>query len=95
MAGFDDIPIPLYSSPPLTSVRVPINAVAAHAIERLGQWLSSDRRRRRSCEILETLLVVRRSCVAARADEWWHDGRGDAPRGLGAAAFSHFRRFAS
>lgn len=35
VVGFDDIPSAAYASPPLTSVRVPIRALGAAAIERL------------------------------------------------------------
>ena len=62
VAGFDDIPIAQYTSPPLTSVRVPIIELGERATERLVQSLSSDRRRRRRCEVLPTTLVVRQSC---------------------------------
>jgi LacI family transcriptional regulator len=69
VTGFDDIPIAQYTSPPLTSVRVPIIELGEHATERLVESLSSDRRRRRGCEILETTLVVRQSCGASRRND--------------------------
>jgi LacI family transcriptional regulator len=69
VTGFDDIPIAQYTSPPLTSVRVPIIELGEHATERLVESLSSDRRRRRRCEILETTLVVRQSCGASRRND--------------------------
>lgn len=62
VTGFDDIPIAQYTSPPLTSVHVPINDLGERATERLVQELSDGRRRRRTCEILPTTLVVRQSC---------------------------------
>jgi LacI family transcriptional regulator len=62
VTGFDDIPIAQYTSPPLTSVHVPILDLGERATERLVESLSSDRRRRRSCEVLPTALVVRQSC---------------------------------
>ena len=62
VTGFDDIPIAQYTSPPLTSVHVPIIDLGERATELLVQTLSSDRRRRRSCEILPTALIVRQSC---------------------------------
>ena len=64
VVGFDDIPIAQYTSPPLTSVRVPIIELGERATERLVEGLSSDRRRRRGCETLATTLVVRQSCGA-------------------------------
>jgi LacI family transcriptional regulator len=62
VTGFDDIPIAQYTSPPLTSVHVPILDLGERATERLVESLSTDRRRRRSCETLATTLVVRQSC---------------------------------
>ena len=67
VVGFDDIPIARYTSPPLTSVRVPIIELGERATERLVQALASDRRRKRSCETLETALVVRQSCGGSAA----------------------------
>jgi LacI family transcriptional regulator len=62
VSGFDDIPIAQYTSPPLTSVRVPIIELAERATTRLIAALASDRTRRRHCETLQTELVVRQSC---------------------------------
>jgi LacI family transcriptional regulator len=62
VVGFDDIPIAQYTSPPLTSVRVPIIELGERATERLVSNLSSTGRRRRGCEVLGTELVVRQSC---------------------------------
>src|SRR5205085_1708569 len=62
VVGFDDIPIAQYTSPPLTSIRVPIIELGKRATERLVQCLSVDRRRRREFETLPTTLVVRQSC---------------------------------
>jgi LacI family transcriptional regulator len=64
VTGFDDIPIAQYTSPPLTSVRVPIIELGERATERLVQGLSKARRGRRTCETLQTELVVRQSCGA-------------------------------
>jgi len=65
VTGFDDIPIAQYTSPPLTSVHVPILDLGERATERLVESLSTTRRRRRSCETLATTLVVRQSCGSA------------------------------
>jgi LacI family transcriptional regulator len=69
ITGFDDIPIAQYTSPPLTSVRVPIIELGERATERLVQQLAGDRRRAGS-EILATTLVVRQSCggITSAAD---------------------------
>ena len=81
VVGFDDIPIAQYTSPPLTSVRVPIIELGERATERLIEGLASDRGRRRGCETLATTLVVRQSCGAPSAA---HDGftRGRSSRAL-------------
>lgn len=64
VAGFDDIPIARYLSPALTSVHVPIAELGARAVERLFVALAGGTVRRRGPEVLETQLVVRRSCGA-------------------------------
>lgn len=62
VTGFDDIPIAQYTSPPLTSVHVPILELGERATERLVDRLAGQRRRRRGLETLTTTLVVRQSC---------------------------------
>jgi LacI family transcriptional regulator len=72
VAGFDDIPIARFMSPPLTSVGVPIAALGALALERL---LEAVRQRGQSHaaagpphhEELPPTLVVRGSCGARSA----------------------------
>jgi LacI family transcriptional regulator, galactose operon repressor len=76
VAGFDDIPIAQYTSPPLTSVRVPIIELGARATERLVGQLASERRKKRQCETLATALVVRQSCGGAPAHDGGNRGRG-------------------
>ena len=65
LAGFDDIPIARYTSPPLTTVRVSIAELGARAMSRLvklmGNQVTDDDWRR---ETLSTELVVRASCGA-------------------------------
>ena len=63
VVGFDDIPIARYTSPPLTSVHVPIIQLGEQATERLVHALTTERRASR-CQTLPTTLVVRRSCGA-------------------------------
>ena len=74
VTGFDDIPIAQYTSPPLTSVRVPIIELGERATERLVATLASDRRRRRTCQTLETSLVVRQSCGGSSAQYGFQRG---------------------
>ncbi|MEP6802802.1 MAG: LacI family DNA-binding transcriptional regulator [Acidobacteriota bacterium] len=62
IAGFDDIPIARYVTPPLTSVRVPIAELGARAAELLIAGLEAGPGRRRTRETLSTRLVVRSSC---------------------------------
>ena len=68
MAGFDDIPIARYVSPPLSSVHVPIRGLGVRAVERLLLAMADVTEKAR--EVLPTRLVVRESCgggiVAAR-----------------------------
>jgi LacI family transcriptional regulator len=62
IAGFDDIPIARYITPPLTSVRVPIAELGERATRLLLEAVAdgSDRKRRRG--ELKTELIVRNSC---------------------------------
>ncbi len=79
VAGFDDVPIARYLSPPLTTVHVPIAELGARALEALlravrgrGAGESSEAsgasgaREARSTrrELVPTRLVIRRSCGA-------------------------------
>jgi LacI family transcriptional regulator len=60
VAGFDDIPIARYVSPPLSSVHVPIRRLGVRAVERLLLAMSDATEKAR--EVLPTRLVVRESC---------------------------------
>ncbi|MEO8430002.1 MAG: LacI family DNA-binding transcriptional regulator [Acidobacteriota bacterium] len=62
IAGFDDIPIARYITPPLTSVRVPISDLGARATERLVEAIAAGSDRALFHETLPTTLVVRASC---------------------------------
>jgi LacI family transcriptional regulator len=64
LAGFDDIPIARYLSPPLTTVRVGIFELGATALERLLPALAGERPDG-AVEVLPATLVVRGSCGAA------------------------------
>jgi LacI family transcriptional regulator len=67
VAGFDDIPIARYVSPPLTTVRVSIPSLGARATERLFEVLRHGGGQQRVQELLSTELVVRGSCAAVAA----------------------------
>jgi len=62
LAGFDDIPIARFITPPLTTVRVPIATLGSRATARLLQALEGAGGRSRPEETLATTLVVRSSC---------------------------------
>jgi LacI family transcriptional regulator len=66
VVGFDDIPVARFLNPPLTSVRVGIAALGAHAIQLLLEALATRTTRSSSPrrEVLPTQLVVRGSCGA-------------------------------
>ena len=62
VGGFDDIPMARYTSPPLTSVRVPMGELGAQAVRRLVRTLEKGVRQVARRETLPTTLVVRASC---------------------------------
>ena len=62
LAGFDDIPIARYLSPPLSSVHVPIAELGMRAMERLLHAVDNKNEHERSQETVPTTLVVRGSC---------------------------------
>ena len=67
LAGFDDIPIARYISPPLTSVRVAISALGERAMGRMHAALANPDGFDRTRETIPTALVVRASCGAELA----------------------------
>lgn len=62
VAGFDDIPICRYLTPPLSSVHVSISELGARAIEHLVRAVEAGSRHPRARETLPTRLVIRDSC---------------------------------
>jgi LacI family transcriptional regulator len=64
LAGFDDIPIARFITPPLTTVRFPIAELGRLATARLLHALNGSDERRQREEILPTTLIVRSSCGA-------------------------------
>lgn len=68
LAGFDDIPIARYLTPPLSSVHVPIAELGTHAMERLLHAVESKNEHERRQETLATTLMVRGSCGGAAKD---------------------------
>jgi LacI family transcriptional regulator len=63
IAGFDDIPISRYVTPPLTTVKVPITELGRRAF---ALAISDEEQRH---EILPTTLVIRESCGATTQRE--------------------------
>ncbi|HXB24385.1 MAG TPA: LacI family DNA-binding transcriptional regulator [Gemmatimonadaceae bacterium] len=62
VAGFDDIPMARYMSPPLTSVHVEISELGARAMGVLLAAVLEKNRHERQQLVLPTTLVVRQSC---------------------------------
>jgi LacI family transcriptional regulator len=62
VAGFDDVPIARYLTPPLTTVRVAISEFGARAVDVLVAALAAGGERRPGHVVLPTSLVVRGSC---------------------------------
>ncbi|MFO1217219.1 MAG: LacI family DNA-binding transcriptional regulator [Burkholderiaceae bacterium] len=64
LGGFDDIPIARYVTPALTTIRVPIAALGAAALDALNAAIEADAPRRGSPVVMPVELVLRRSCGA-------------------------------
>ena len=62
LAGYDDIPMARFVSPPLTTVRVRIAELGAMALERLVMGIEHPERMSASPQTLRSELVVRSSC---------------------------------
>ena len=65
VAGFDDVPIARYVSPPLTSVRVSISEMGARAVSILLHAVDNKNQHVKQQETLPTTLVIRASCGGA------------------------------
>ena len=66
LGGFDDIPMAQYTSPPLSSVQVPMGTLGWEAVELLLNAVQQDDRHVTTRKTLPTTLVVRGSCGGAR-----------------------------
>ncbi|HLA64147.1 MAG TPA: LacI family DNA-binding transcriptional regulator [Rhodothermales bacterium] len=64
LGGFDDVPLGQYLTPPLTSVRVPLDVLGRRAVERLHAAADGAADASDGPEILPTTLVIRGSCGA-------------------------------
>ena len=65
LAGFDDIPIARYVSPPLTTMHVPIADLGIDALDALADRLESHDTDA-TTTVMPVQLVVRRSCGGAK-----------------------------
>jgi LacI family transcriptional regulator len=68
VAGFDDIPIARYITPPLTSVRVPIAALGERATQLVLKAVEEGSEHRKRQETLPTALIIRASCGSKNPD---------------------------
>lgn len=66
LMGFDDIPWAMYSDPPLTTIRLPAEALAQQACNLLLNLIQEKGSRGNHQVILETELIVRKSCKAVQ-----------------------------
>jgi LacI family transcriptional regulator len=62
LVGFDDIPTARYIAPPLTTVRVRMTDMGSRALECLAFEIENPDGTKKSSQVLQTELVVRRSC---------------------------------
>lgn len=67
LAGFDDIPIARFVTPPLTTVRVRIADLGERALERLALIIDSAEPVRNSMQTINPELVIRNSCGTTSA----------------------------
>jgi LacI family transcriptional regulator len=73
LAGFDDIPTARFVTPPLTTVRVRISEMGSRALETLAFQVENPAGTKRSNQVLQTELVVRRSCGSPRGGGHYRD----------------------
>ena len=65
LAGFDDIPIARFVTPPLTTVRAQTTELGRQALEELARGIDNPDSARRTHHELKTQLVIRASCAGA------------------------------
>jgi LacI family transcriptional regulator len=66
VVGFDDIPTARFVTPPLTTVRIRISEMGSRALETLAFQVENPEGTKLSNHVLQTELVVRRSCGSPR-----------------------------
>ena len=73
LVGFDDIPTARFVTPPLTTVRVRIAEMGSRALETLAFQVENPDGTKRSNQVLQTELVVRRSCGSPHGGGHYRD----------------------
>jgi LacI family transcriptional regulator len=63
LAGFDDIPIARFVTPPLTTVRAQTTELGRQALEELARAIEDPASAKRTQHLLTTQLVIRASCA--------------------------------
>ena len=79
LAGFDDIPIIQYLSPPLSSIRTPIAALGSNAAERLLARIGAGGAIKPRQQILDVLLAARTS-TGPPSPDWASEKPSDLAR---------------
>lgn len=64
IVGFDDIPMSVYLDPPLTTIRLPAYGIGWAAADLLIRMIDDDEEVRVTNILLETKLIIRKSCGA-------------------------------
>jgi LacI family transcriptional regulator len=67
LAGFDDVALARFVTPPLTTVRVRIAELGELALERLATAMTAGAADKATAQTLRTELVIRSSCARAQA----------------------------
>jgi LacI family transcriptional regulator len=80
VAGFDDIAMARYVTPPLTTVHVDLIPLGARAVERVLHARETGNGATPHHEVVAGKLVVRRSCGAAESDRTDHLSPSDRRR---------------
>jgi DNA-binding LacI/PurR family transcriptional regulator len=65
IVGFDDIPLAVHTSPPLTTIRQPMRLQGQLAAELLLERITGDEHKKRTERVLTCELIIRESTVSA------------------------------
>ena len=78
VVGFDDVQFARYISPPLTTVRAPIEEVGREAVRQLGRLMNGEQAQ--ALTLMRTELVIRESCGCASSESDQTDEFFSSPR---------------